>query len=196
MPKTRNYSEREKRDAMDLLDIHDDIHAVHMLTGIEPRTLRRWRKKLRRRQNATLSGKDFSLSAKRTKLDKVQTQVKPLSNPASTPFAFQSPPDPYPDDSEKTNHDLENLRHIRAQLMIFARRLADNLDPDDPDVNLQTMSLSRVLDRIYWLDENLYDGQDEETETSESLPPNRIAFVYEEGTHEQPPWHNASSETD
>ena len=49
------HSEMQKRDAMHLLDIYDDINAVHLLTGIHHRMLRRWRKKLRRRQNATLS---------------------------------------------------------------------------------------------------------------------------------------------
>ncbi|MCY4539530.1 MAG: hypothetical protein OXE52_15030, partial [Chloroflexi bacterium] len=74
MPKTRHISDREKRNAMDLLDIHNDINAVHLLTGIHHRTLRRWRKKLRRRQNATLSEKSISLSAKRTMSDKVITK--------------------------------------------------------------------------------------------------------------------------
>lgn len=89
MPKNRHFSDREKRDAMDLLDIHDDINAVHLLTGIHHRTLRRWRKKLRRRQNATLSEKSISLSAKRTMSDKVITKKQPSVNPAPTPNAAQ-----------------------------------------------------------------------------------------------------------
>ena len=89
MPNTRNFSDREKRNAMDLLDILNDINAVHLLTGIHHRTLRRWPKKLRRRQNATLSEKSISLSAKRTMSDKVITKKQPPDSPAPTPNAAQ-----------------------------------------------------------------------------------------------------------
>ncbi|MCY3779751.1 MAG: hypothetical protein OXG78_05535 [Chloroflexi bacterium] len=82
MPKTRNFSDREKRKAMDLLDNHHDINTVHLLTCIHHRTLRRWRKMLRRRQNPTLSEKSFSLSAKRTMSDIVLTNQKLFDNPA------------------------------------------------------------------------------------------------------------------
>jgi len=183
MPKTRHISDREKRNAMDLLDIHYDINAVHLLTGIHHRTLRRWRKKLRRRNNATLSEKSISLSANGTMSDKTLTTQQPAEKPKPTLDAARK-------DSNESNYDLQSLRHIRGQLMIFARRLADDLDPDDPDVNLRTLSLTRILDRIYWLDENLYDGEDE-AEVAEPDPPNRIEFVYDGAAHEQPPWHNA-----
>ncbi len=33
MPKTSNFSDREKRKSIDLLDTHNDINAVHLLTG-------------------------------------------------------------------------------------------------------------------------------------------------------------------
>ena len=92
MPKNKHFSDREKRDAMDLLDIHNDINAVHLLTGIHHRKLRRWRKKLRRRNNATLSEKSISLSAKRTMSDKVITNKQPSVNPAPTPNAAIQPP--------------------------------------------------------------------------------------------------------
>ena len=186
MPKNRNFSDREKRNAMDLLDIHNDINAVHLLTGIHHRTLRRWRKKLRRRQNATLSEKSISLSAKRTMSDKVLTKKQPPDNHAPTPNAAHK-------NANTANNDLQSLRHIRAQLMRFACRLAGDLDPDDPDVNLRTLSLSRTLDRIYWLDENLYDGEDE-NEASQADPPNRARFIYDGKAHEHPPWHDPSQE--
>ena len=76
----RKHSEMQKRNAIDLLEIHDDINAVHLLTGIPHRTLRRWRKKLRPRQNPTLS-------AKRTMSDKVLTKQQPNDNPTPTPDA-------------------------------------------------------------------------------------------------------------
>ena len=89
MPKTRHFSDREQRNAMDLLDIHNDSNAVHLLTGIHHCTLRRWPKKLRRRQNATLSEKSISLSAKRTMSDKVITKKQPPDSPAPQPIQSQ-----------------------------------------------------------------------------------------------------------
>ena len=44
MPKTRYFSDREKRHAMNLLDIHDDIIAVRLLASINQRALPRRRK--------------------------------------------------------------------------------------------------------------------------------------------------------
>ena len=199
MPKTRNFSEREKRNAMDLLHIHDDIHAVHLLTGIQHRTLRRWRKQLLRQQTATLSEKDFSLSAKRTKSDKVQTKPQPKTNPAPIPDAAMQPPAPAnaaPRQSNENNNDRDTLIHIRGQLLNFARQLADKLDPDDPDVNCQTMSLSRALDRIYWLDEKMVDGEDLENETKMPEQPNRIENTYDDPAREQPLQRGAKAEHD
>ncbi len=197
MPKTRNYSDIEKRDAMDLLDIHGDINAVHLLTGINHRTLRRWRKKLRRQQNATLSEKSISLSDKRTMSDKYLTNQQqsgnftPTSDPSMQPPATAKPASKDPD---KVNEDFQTLLYIRDQLLNFASRLAADLEPDDPDVNLRTISLARTLDRVYWLDQTLYDGEDEADESEKTAPPNRIKYVYEGQANEHPPWHSASEE--
>ncbi|MCY4073223.1 MAG: hypothetical protein OXG60_18175 [Chloroflexi bacterium] len=95
MPKTRNYSDREKRNVMRPLDIHIDINALHLFTGIHHRTLRPWRKRLRRQQNATLSEKSFSLSAKRTMSDKLITKKQRPDSPAPAPnAAIQAPANP------------------------------------------------------------------------------------------------------
>lgn len=192
MPKTRNYTQLEKRDAMDLLEIHDDISVVHMLTGIHQRTLRRWRKKLRRRQNVTLSEKDISLSAKRTKSDKVQTMPQPPVVPAKIPRDLPPPAGAANAEAEQARENFQSLLHIRDQLIRVSRQLADNLEPDDPDINLQTMALSRILERAHWLDETLYPSDELEDESDIAAQPNRIAFVYDETDHERPPWHNAS----
>ena len=159
MPK--KHSEMQKRDAMDLLDIHDDITLVHQLTGIPRRTLRHWRAKLRRKQKRFIAEKHIESATKRQQTDDNIPRIReqaPLSPAADTKLA---PAKLDPVESESTDHDLENLRHVRAKLMIFVRRLADDLDPDDPDINLRTLSLIRILDRIYWLDQNLDYGQDE-----------------------------------
>ena len=196
MPKTRNFSDSEKRDAMDLLDIHDDINTVHLLTGINQRTLRRWRKKLRR-QNATLSEKGIPMSDKRTKSANLPTIQQQYNNLMPTPTPSIQPPakaNAARKDSEKAEEDLKRLRYIRDQLLEFSCKLAGDLDPDDPDVNLRTMSLARTLDRVYWLDQNLYDGDDEADESGNAAPPNRIEYVYEGQASEHPPWHSAWEE--
>ncbi len=117
MPKTRNFSDREKRDPMRLLDIHNHINAVYLfmqtlslmrregnlfrvsaaylfaaalrlLAGIHHPTLRP-------RQNATLSEKSFSLSAKRTMSEKLITKKQLPDSPAPTPNAtIQHPANP------------------------------------------------------------------------------------------------------
>ncbi len=88
MPKTRNFSDREKPNAIDLLDIHNDINAVHLLAGIHHRSPRR-------RQNATLSEKSCSLSAKRTMSEKLITKKQLPDSPAPTPnAAIQRPANP------------------------------------------------------------------------------------------------------
>ena len=196
MPKTRNFSEREKRDAMDLLDIHDDINTVHLLTGIHQRTLRRWRKKLRR-QNATLSEKSFPVSDKRIMSDNPQTNQKLSDNLTPAP---DSASQPLTDtqvaltDPDKARQDLQSLRYVRERLLIFARQLAGDLDADDPDINRRTMALSRTLERIRWLDENLYDSEDEGAPSEQAAPPNRMRFIYDGEAHEHPPWSDASQE--
>lgn len=192
MPK--KYSELQKRDAMDLLDIHDDITVVHHRTGIPRRTLRHWRAKLRRKQKRLIAEKHIASATKRQQTDDNIPLIReeaPLLPAADTKLA---PANLDPVESEETNDDLENLRHIRAKLMIFALRLADDLDPDDPDVNLRTLSLTRILDRIYWLDHNLDDGQDDES--AEAELPNRMRCIETGEIFEQDPWLSTSAETD
>ena len=124
MPKTRNFSDREKRDPMRLLDIHNHINAVYLfmqtvslmrregnlfcvsaaylfaaalrlLAGIHHPTLPPQPKTLRRRQNATLSEKSFSLSAKRTMSEKLITKKQLPDSPTPTSKAvIQHPANP------------------------------------------------------------------------------------------------------
>ncbi len=124
MPKTRNFSDREKRDPMRLLDIHNHINAVYLfmqtlslmrregnlfrvsaaylfatalrlLAGIRHPTPRPRLKTLRRRQNATLSEKSFSLSAKRKMSEKLITKKQLPDSPAPTSkAAIQHPANP------------------------------------------------------------------------------------------------------
>lgn len=188
MPKTRNYSERQKRDAMDLLDIYDDIAFVHQRTGVHQRTLRRWRKKLRQRQNCALSEKEFVLSENRTMPDNVLTSSQ-LSENSEVTVDDLNPPEPTANaDPAQTGHspddDSKDFAFIRARLMTFARQLAADLHPDDPDTNLRTLSLTRILDRIQWLDTMLPDKN----------PGQKVRFehYYDGKIQEHPPWHGVS----
>ena len=83
MPKTRNFSDPEKRHATNRLNIHDNFNAATCLED-QP-TRRRWRKKLRCGQNATLSEKGFPLSDKRTMSAKFLTNQKLSDNLMFTP---------------------------------------------------------------------------------------------------------------
>ncbi len=135
----RRIPEETKRQAIGILQVHEDISLTHYLTGIHRRTLRHWRQELRQRQNGFLSEKAFSSDRKRTE------------NPISDK-------NPSPADQADAS-DYENLAHIRGKLMNYARQVADNLSPDQVDANRRTLALSRVLDRIQLLDQTLPELQ-------------------------------------
>ena len=69
MPNTRNFSDPEKRQAMDLL------HITPTSTPPACRRARRRRKNLRRGQNATLSEKGFPMSDKWTMSDIILIKI-------------------------------------------------------------------------------------------------------------------------
>ena len=57
------YSDQQKREAVEMLEIADDIAFVHDSTGIPKRTLRRWRQNLRQDPNGQTAEKTFNSSA-------------------------------------------------------------------------------------------------------------------------------------
>lgn len=143
----RRIPAETKREAIGMLQIHDDISLTHYLTGVHRRTLRHWRQELRQRQNGFLSEKTFTSDRKRT--ENVISDRKP-------PAAVQT--DALLDDKADVS-DYENLAHIRGKLMNYARQVADDLNPEQPDANRRTLALSRVLDRIQLLDQTLPELQ-------------------------------------
>ena len=142
-----------KREAVGMLQIHNDISLTHYLTGVHRRTLRHWRQELRQRQNGFLSEKTFSSDRKRTEND--------ISVGDMQPGAQEESPSDDPIDASSAS-DYENLSHIRAKLMNYARKVADDLSPDQVDSNRRTLALSRVLDRIQLLDQTLPELQPKE----------------------------------
>ena len=59
---------------------------------------------------------------------------------------------PYPVEDDEPETEFEELKEIRAIMMNHARYLAVNLRPDEPDINLRSLALSRILDNVHQLD--------------------------------------------
>ena len=142
----RKYPDETKRQAIGMLEIHADISFVHYSTGVHRRTLRRWRDQLRKKQNAFMSEKVSASDIKRTQnIDNLG--LSHIADQSSRAKTDQS------DISTNTEHD--DFTYIRDQLMQYARQMAGNLRPGEPDSNRRTLALSRILDRIHWLDQIL-----------------------------------------
>ncbi|MCY4070253.1 MAG: hypothetical protein OXG60_03035 [Chloroflexi bacterium] len=132
----RKYPDETKRKAIGLLEIHPDISLVHYATGVHRRTLRRWREQLQSNQLAYVSEKVLASDTKRTQSadDTALSQTgDETDNPANT--------------------ELDDFTYIRDQLLQYARQMAGDLRPSATDSNLRTLALSRVLDRIHWLNQ-------------------------------------------
>ena len=62
----RKYPDETKREAVGILQIHDDVSFIHYANGVHERALRRWRAELRKKQNDFMSEKTFQSDIKRT----------------------------------------------------------------------------------------------------------------------------------
>lgn len=108
------------------------------------------------------------------------------SPPSANPQAGvpgKSYPYPLEDDESDAEKDIEAFRRVRDVLMSHAQKLADNLAPDDPDINRRSLALSRILDRIHQLDDML-----------PSLTPEQVVrheFVYDDMVHNVAPWERS-----
>jgi hypothetical protein len=92
---------------------------------------------------------------------------------------------PYPiEDDEHANTDqYEDFKNLREKLMQHAQQLADNLTNNDQNINLQTLALARILDRIIQLDTII-----------PQIHPNRVIrfeYLYNGSVHNVPPWEDA-----
>ncbi len=161
----RKYPDETKRQAIGMLEIHADISFVHYSTGIHRRTLRRWRDELRKKQNAFMSEKVSASDIKRTQnINNLSlSQIADQSNHAKADLSDTT-----------TNSEYDDFTYIRDQLMQYARQMAGNLRPGESDSNRRTLALSRILDRIHWLDQIL---------------PAKIPQQDKE--QERPPWQDA-----
>ncbi len=167
------YSDAQKQEALGMIELGDSISFVHFSTGIPERTLRSWRKQLRDQTDCQTAEKTFSTAASR------QSSVRaPGQNPSGDDTNDNEDADNTAED------DYADFAYIREQLMKHARQMAADLRPGEQDSNRRTLALSRVLDRIQWLDE-LLPGR---------LPEQTIRFehFYDGEVQEHPPWHGAS----
>ena len=134
-----HYSSQQKRDAMEMLAIGDDIGFVHYTTGIPERTLRRWRQNQHQQPDGQMAEKHFPPAP----------SPRPIA-PASlddSASAVQAPAD--------SASDFDTFTFIRQQLRNYARDMSLILNPEDPNSNRRTLALSRILDKIQRLDEAL-----------------------------------------
>ena len=167
MPK--KYTELEKRDALDWLDIYDNnISMVHQRTGIPAFTLRRWRAERERERKQLMREKDLETRTKRAHSD----DASPIDSPST--------------EDKPAASDRENFSYIREHLMRYARELAADLRPADIDSNLRTLTLSRILDRIERLDSILIDKDTEKTIN--------IMYYYDDAIQPHHPWVKARTE--
>ena len=175
MPKAA-FTPDAKQQALELLRQGESVATVQFITGIKPRSLQRWRKALHEKDDIGLSQKSFACdSAVTTKADDSPAEPNNNATPADEPDAK---------DTVKNPDDHADFTFIREKLMTYARAMAANLAPDDPDINRRTLALTRILDRIQWLDQILPDR----------IPERVIRFehYYDGEVQEHPPWHGAS----
>ena len=164
----RKYPDETKRQAIGILEIHADISFVHYSTGVHRRTLRCWRDELRKKQNAFMSEKVSASDIKRTQ------NINNLGLSQISEGSSHAQADP---SDISTNTEYDNFAYIRDQLMQYARQMAGNLRPGESDSNRRTLALSRILDRIHWLDQIL---------------PAKIPQQDEE--QQRPPWRDAQDD--
>ena len=166
MPK-RNYTDDDKKLARRLLLIHaGNVPLVHHLTGFPKRTIHNWREQW---------DDDYELYT--------DTLAQNLVSRANALAAAQRAPIPDADSdstSAQAEKALAQLAQIRANLMRTAMSLSNNLDLGDGFVNQRVHAVSRLLDRVFALDELIGDRQPEHTI--------RVEHLYDDGIHENPPW--------
>lgn len=167
------YSDAQKQEALGMIELGDSISFVHFSTGIPERTLRSWRKQLRDQTDCQTAEKTFSTAASR------QSNARA---PGQNPSRDDTCDNEDADSTAKDDH--ADFAYIREQLMKHARQMAADLRPGEPDSNRRTLALSRVLDRIQWLDELLPGRLPEQTI--------RFEYFYDGEVQEHPPWHGAS----
>ena len=205
MPK--KYPKETRIDALYLLQIHNDINTVHQLTGIPTRTLRYWRTQLREKTNRGSAEKSSHMAAKPPQNPQSGNNIEESGNnieesgnnltntsnktdddgnkSQSWQKGIPSKTYPYPiEEDEISNTDqYQDFKNIRDDLMQHAQTLAKDLLNTHDDVNLRSLALARILDRIMQLDQLIPDKNPEKLV--------RIEYLYNGSVHNIPPWLDA-----
>ncbi len=106
-----------------------------------------------------------------------------------TPAGVPGKTYPYPlEEDEDPNSRFEEFRELRDMLLRHARELAADLKPTDPDINLRSLALARILDRVRQLDDLLPDLNPERVM--------RFEYVYDGMVHNVPPWEGVIEHQD
>ncbi len=201
---------KEKRlDALELLSYGQSVSTVHYATGIPLRTLYNWQAKLKQKHDRQMAQKNSQIAAKPPQepdschipaasrqlasdtrhIDSTTDRHLPNDCHSDEPSGIIVPPEKdAPEEQDQTDTDYEDFTYIRDQLMTYARQMAADLRPDDSDSNRRTLALSRILDRIQWLDQILPDRIPEKTI--------RFEYYYDGQVQEHPPWHGARERYD
>lgn len=167
------YSQELKNDALEMLRLGEPITFVHFSTGIPERTLRDWRQNLRERPDCQTAEKSFdpAIAARQDSISDASGPPRPETDDGSTTDE---------EELSDADRDFEDFTYIREKLMKCARAMAADLESNQPDSNRRSLALSRILDRIQWLDEIL----------SDRIPESVVRFEYTSDGEQlpAPPW--------
>jgi len=121
--------------------------------------------------------------------------ISPLTESSERAFggSINGVPDktyPYPiEENEHTNTDqFEDFKNLRDKLMQHAQQLADDLTTNDENINLRTLALARILDRIMQLDTII-----PQVNSNRVI---RFEYLYNGSVHNVPPWENTHHSQD
>lgn len=196
----RKHPKDKRIEALELLSYGQSVSTVHFATGIPMRTLYNWKARFKRKQERQMARKTSETAtnpphipdSRHKTADSCQSAADSRLNHAPSeqqlPHTRNSGSAKPESEDKPTNTDVEDLTYIREQLMKYAREMAADLRPNEPDSNRRTLALARILDRIQWLDQILPDRIPEQTI--------RHVFFYDGEEHEHPPWHGATQKED
>jgi hypothetical protein len=160
------------------------VHVVQAQTGITQRTLYRWKRQMRQKMDRHMAKKDSAFMTKLSQNsdfchkdqnychktadhchkapDHCHKNDQPCHKDMTADARVTQNDQAHPDHAISENSNNEDLTFIRAKLMQVVRDITNDLDHSGADINTRSLALSRLLDRIQWLDQ-LIDGQDTKT---------------------------------
>lgn len=194
MPRT--YPKHKKLDALELISYGLPIPVIQTRTGIAPRTLYRWKRQLQQKLQRNMAEKDAPFMAKTSQnrdschktadhCHKTDCHCHKTDHHChkNLPIdAGMTQNDPAHQARSESAISSDDLSFIRAKLMNVVREITNDLDHSGADINTRSLALSRLLDRIQWLDQLIEQQASQAGAQPESEP------VPEAETHDFPGW--------